>query len=118
VFVEDLKVGDVVWTQNAQGERVAVPVLMAASVQVTTGHEMVYLILKDGRELWASPGHHTADGRRLGELNVADRLDGAEIMFDERAPCYQSATYDLLPAGDTGFYWANGILLGSTLMGK
>jgi hypothetical protein len=25
------------------------------------------------------------------------------------------ATYDLLLAGDTGFYWANGVLLASTL---
>jgi hypothetical protein len=24
-------------------------------------------------------------------------------------------TYDLLPAGDTGLYWANGVLLGSSL---
>jgi hypothetical protein len=29
---------------------------------------------------------------------------------------YQSAdTYDILPAGSTSTYWANGILLGSTL---
>src|SRR3989442_783087 len=27
----------------------------------------------------------------------------------------QPYTYDLLPSGDTGFYWANGILVGSTL---
>ena len=25
------------------------------------------------------------------------------------------ATYDVLPSGETGFYWANGVLLGSTL---
>jgi hypothetical protein len=33
----------------------------------------------------------------------------------ERAAYGQPATYDVLPAGDTGFYWANGILLASTL---
>ena len=25
------------------------------------------------------------------------------------------ATFDILPAGATGLYWANGVLLGSTL---
>ena len=33
----------------------------------------------------------------------------------ERLAYTGHATFDLLPAGDTGFYWANGILIGSTL---
>jgi len=27
----------------------------------------------------------------------------------------ETATFDILPSSSTGFYWANGILLGSTL---
>jgi hypothetical protein len=30
-------------------------------------------------------------------------------------PYAGTTTYDLRPSGDTGFYWANGILIGSTL---
>ena len=51
----------------------------------------------------------------LGDLKVSDLLDGARVILIERLPYKGTATYDLLPSGDTGFYWANGILMGSTL---
>jgi len=35
---------------------------------VLSTHEMVHIILNDGRERWASPGHPTIDGRKLGDL--------------------------------------------------
>jgi Hint domain len=113
--VTDLRVGDMVWTVNAEGQRVAQPVLEVSSTQVPSTHEMVHVVLSDGRELWASPGHPTTDGRRLADLNTGDALDGAVVTVAERVPYGQPATYDLLPAGSTGWYWANGILLGSTL---
>jgi hypothetical protein len=47
---------------------------------------------------------------------MGDSLDGGIILSAERARYTGSATYDLLPAGETGFYWANGILIASTLM--
>ncbi len=115
-FVETLRVGDMVWTQNAAGERVAAAILKVTSVPSPANHVMVHIRLDDGRELWASAGHPTADGRRLGDLKAGDLLDGVRITLAERVPYDGAATYDLLPAGDTGFYWANGILLGSTLM--
>jgi hypothetical protein len=73
------------------------------------------VLLRDGRELWASPGHPTADGKRLADLKVNDLLDRARVIKVDRLRYAGTATYDLLPAGDTGFYWANGILMGSTL---
>jgi hypothetical protein len=76
---------------------------------------MVHVILDDGREAWVSPGHPTADGRSFGELLPGDRLDGAQIALLELVPYAWPETYDLLPAGETGYYWANGILMGSTL---
>jgi hypothetical protein len=36
----------------------------------------------------------------------------------ELFPYDHPATYDLLPSGATGFYWADGILIGSTLANK
>jgi len=115
VAVENLRAGDLVWTVNEAGERVPAVILKTTRVMVPSTHQMVHVILNDGRELWASPGHPTTDGRKLGDLKVGDSLDGARITLVERVPYNQPATYDLLPSGGTGFYWANGILLGSTL---
>jgi len=115
VRVEDLRVGDQVWTLNEAGERVNATILRVASVRVPATHQMVDVTLTDGRELWASPGHPTADGQLLGDLKVGDTVDGVRIIHIDQVPYSGTATFDILPSGDTGFYWANGILLGSTL---
>ena len=115
VAVEDLKVGDMVWTVDATGQRISAPILKVGSVPAPINHQMVHIILEDGREAWASPGHPTADGRVFSDLGVSDLLDGSRVRSVERVPYGQPFTYDLLPSGGTGFYWANGILVGSTL---
>ena len=113
--VENLRLGDSVWTMNGAGERVAATILRTSRVPVPATHQVVHVTLSDGRELWASPGHPTTDGKMLGDLAVNDRLDGALVINVERLHYAGTATYDLLPSGNTGFYWANGILIGSTL---
>jgi hypothetical protein len=115
VRVTDVKVGMMVWTVGAHGARIAMPVLEVGSTQVPAGHLMVQVVLSDGRELLASPGHRTADGRQLGSLARGDSLDGSIITEWELVPYAGDRTYDLLPAGPTGTYWADGILLSSTL---
>jgi hypothetical protein len=117
VRVTDVKAGMLVWTASADGERIAAPVLEVGSIQVPAGHLMVHLVLADGRELLASPGHRTGDGRQLGLLTRGDSLDGSIISRWELIPYAGDRTYDLLPAGATGTYWANGIQLSSTLHG-
>ena len=115
--VEQLRVGDQIWTVDESGARVAAPVVQNGRTFVPASHQMVHVVLADGRELWVSPGHPTADGRRMSDLQAGEVLDGARIDFLEWIAYDQPATYDILPAGDTGTYWANGILLGSTLFG-
>lgn len=115
VRVTDVEPGMVVWTETASGGRVAAPVVEIGSMAVPAGHLMVHLKLADGRELLVSPGHPTADGRQAGELQLGDQLDGSTIALWELVPYSGDRTYDLLPAGSTGHYWANGILMGSTL---
>jgi hypothetical protein len=115
VRVVDIKAGMPVWTADRSGRRVAVTVVEVGSTQVPAGHLMVHLVLADGRELLASPGHKTADGRALGFLAAGDALDGSTIKLWELVPYAGDRTYDLLPAGPTGTYWANGVLLSSTL---
>ena len=117
VRVTDIKPGMLVWTALADGSRIAAPVLEVGSVPVPPGHLMVHLILTDGRELLASPGHRTADGRQLGSLAAGDSLDGSTITTWKLVPYAGDRTYDLLPAGPTGAYWAGGIHLSSTLSG-
>ena len=115
VRVTEVRVGTIVWTEAAGGGRVAAPVLEVGSMEAPAGHMMVHLVLADGRELLVSPGHRTADGRAAGSLRRGDALDGSTVTTAELVPYAGGKTYDLLPAGGTGFYWANGILLSSTL---
>jgi hypothetical protein len=115
VRVTDVKPGMVVWTAAADGTRVAAQVVEVGSMEVPAGHLMVDLVLADGRELVASPGHPTADGRPLGSLAAGDMLDGSRIVLWEQVSYAGERTYDLLPAGPTGTYWADGILLSTTL---
>jgi hypothetical protein len=75
---------------------------------------MIRLLLADGRVVEASAGHPTADGRQVGDLKPGDSLDNSRLVGVERIS-YVGDTWDLLPAGPTGAYWANDVLLGSTL---
>ena len=115
VRVVDVRPGMVVWTQDASGARIAASVTKVGNMVAPPGHRMVHLVLADGRELLASPGHLTADKTALGDLRVGDVLDGSPITRRELVPYGDNRTYDLLPAGPTGRYWANGIVLASTL---
>ena len=103
------------WSIDPEKSQVALPILKTSAVPVVVGHSMIHLVMKDGREVWASAGHPTADGHSVDQLRRKTRYDGATIVETEIVPYQQEKTYDLLPGGDTGFYWANGILLGSTL---
>ncbi|HEV1992159.1 MAG TPA: hypothetical protein VGR34_04770 [Candidatus Dormibacteraeota bacterium] len=115
VRVTDVEPGMLVWTAGEDGTKIAAPVLEVGSMQVPASHRMVHLVLADGRELLASPGHRAADGRQLGLLATGDSLDGSTIVRWDLVPYAGGRTYDLLPAGGTGTYWANGTLLSSTL---
>jgi len=115
VAVENLRSGDTVWTMNEEGDRVPGKIVRFESVRVPATHQVIHVILSDGRELRASPGHPTADGRHFSDLELNDLIDGSRVALIEHIPYAGMATYDLLPSGSTGFYWANGILMGSTL---
>lgn len=115
VPVELLREGDAVWTIDSFGTRVAALLSRVGSTPVTSNHRVVHLVLDDGRELWVSPGHPLADGRILGELGTGDSVDGARVVTAELVTYAGGSTFDILPAGASGFYWANGVLLASTL---
>jgi hypothetical protein len=115
VLVSQLHAGTIVWTLDAAGQRVAAPLLLVIHTPAPSGHYVVRLTLVDGRVVEASPGHPTADGRLVGGLNVGDTVDGSPVVRVDRVP-YLGDTWDLLPAGPTGVYWAGNIRLNSTLL--
>ena len=115
INVKALKVGMSILTQDSFGHKQTGIILKTGKTLVPPDHMMVHVILNNTRELYASPNHPTTDGRLFGELKHGDVLDGSKIKNIELVPYNQPYTYDVLPSGDTGFYWANGILVGSTL---
>ena len=115
VPVKDMRVGMPIWTADKAGHRVTGIVTRTSKVSVPPTHQMVRLLLDDGRELLVSPGHPTIDGRTVGDLVVGNLYNGVRIVASERVAYRDVATYDILPSGETGFYWANSILLDSTL---
>ena len=115
VQAQDLQVGMDVWTADEFGRRRAAVIVQTAKRPVPPGTLLVRVALEDGRALVASAFHPTTDGRMIGDLARGDILDGARVVSVENVPIAGDATYDLLPSGETGAYWANGILMKSTL---
>ncbi len=115
IQVQNLTAGMPIWTQDPAGRRVQAVIMQTVARPVPAGFPIVHLVLADRRELWASPNHPTPDGRLVGELRAGDELDGALVVLAERVPYNGGQTFDVLPSGGTGLYWANGILLKTTL---
>lgn len=116
VPVETLQPGDAVWTLDRLGRRVAGVVVQVGSTPVGIRHQVVELVLRDGRVVRVSPGHPLADGRPVAALRAGESYDGSVVDSAERIAYGGGRTFDLLPSGPTGMYWANGIELGSTLL--
>lgn len=115
IAIRDLQKGMPVWTIDSTGQRRATVILLTVRRSIVPNASLVHMRLDDGRELIVSPGHPTVAGRPIGNLFVGDILDGGRIVFIETTPATETSTFDILPSGETGAYWANGILLKSTL---
>ena len=113
--VEALRLGDAVWTFDLGGRRIPGRVIALGDTPVPATHEVVRLVLSDGRTLEASPGHPLLDGRLLGTIRTGDLVDGARVVSAVRVPYAGGATFDLLASGPTGGYIADGVPLRSTI---
>lgn len=114
--VENLKIGMAVWTMDKFGNKIEAFILQATRTPVPRSFVALRVQLSDGRTVMASPGHPTSVGKTLAEYQVGDVIDGAKIAGINEILYNVGFTYDILPSGDTGLYWANCILLKSTLM--
>jgi hypothetical protein len=111
--IADLRQGDLVYSVDRDAIR---PVIVARSGRTAVvNHSVIRVTTVDGRRLEVIAGHPTADGRRFGELRSGAKLDGQLIDRVEIVPYRYAETYDILPASDTGTYFAAGLLIGSTL---
>jgi len=117
VPVEQIRKGLAVWSLDESGRRVAVFVAETIATPVPPSFQVVTVILSDGRTVTASWGHPTAENKALGSYPAGDTLDGARVTGVVSAAYDGGATYDILPSGTTGLYWANGVLLASTIKG-
>jgi hypothetical protein len=115
IAVESLQVGDVVWSVDSRGQRIAASIAKTPRTEVPPGFQVLRIELADGRSLAASPNHPSAQYKALGDYRIGELLDGGQIVNIEAESYQADFTYDLLPATGSGFYWADGILVGSTI---
>jgi hypothetical protein len=111
--IADLSEGDLVY--SVDHDIIAIVPIARATRTPVRGHSVMRIELATGSVLEISPGHPTADGRSFGALRAGDTLDGVEIVSARAVPYTHDATYDILPASDSGAYFAGGVLVGSTL---
>ena len=114
VPVRDVQVGTEIWTRDDLGRRIVGRVELVGSVEIIGEHHVARLVLDDGRTLTVSPQHPTVDAL-VQELRVGDVYDGASIVRLDFVPYTGARTFDLLPSGPSGIYWADGVPLRSTL---
>jgi hypothetical protein len=115
VPVAQITPGMSVWSTNSSGQRITEKVLRVHHTAVPASHMMVDLHLADGRTVLASLGHPLPNGEPISTVSVGQAFEGTRVVSDTRVVCGQPYTYDLLPAGPTHTYYADGVLLGSTL---
>lgn len=112
--IRDIVVGDLLYTFE-QNRKTVVKVKEIVRRKVAKNHKMLNISLLDGRSLRVSPGHPNALGFDLAIFRSGDILDGSPINRSEIEAYNDDYTYDILPEGNSGTYWANDILIGSTL---
>ncbi len=108
--VADIKVDDIVLTDSKK----PVKVIKIGKTEVKK-HKILKVTLNDATILEVSPGHPTSDGRLFKDLKIGDKLDDRIVVETKLIPYKYKYTYDILPGSKTGNYYANGVLVGSTL---
>jgi hypothetical protein len=111
--IDELRVGDRVLSLDHGLARV-VPIVRVRR-QPVEHHALVRVTLTSGEIVEMSASHPTADQRRFDALVPGDHLGDAVVRTIETVPYDEPATYDILPASETGTYRVHGAWIGSTL---
>lgn len=118
VLVTQITKGMKVWSVDLNGNKIESSVIEVTKTPVPKTHQVVHLVMDDKREVWVSANHPLANGSMVGSLKAGDVYSGSTVKLSELVKYWDSFTYDILPDSATGEYFANGILLGSTLLKK
>lgn len=114
--VKSIKVNDKIWTIDKYGAKIEGKIESVNKSRTSPTHYLIHLVLSDGREVTVSPLHPLSDyANEFRNLKKNEIYDGAIIVSVNHNYYPNQYTHDILPSGDTGSYWANGILMGSTL---
>jgi hypothetical protein len=115
VPVEQLQPGMLVWSLDLEGRRVTASISQTISNQVPEDFRLIHITLADGRSLSASPQHPTSEGRGLGSYLIGEMVDDSRVINIDYVDYDWDYTFDILPDSPTRCYWANGILLRSSI---
>lgn len=109
--IENIKRGDYIISTNGE------PAIVVKTSKVKVyNHKVVEVKLNDGTLLEISPGHPIGpDSIKFGALKKGYKLDGRIVESVKLIPYKYSYTHDILPYSLTGNYYANGVLIGSSL---
>lgn len=111
--IADIREGDLVFSFNKEEKKV-VKVIKTSKAEVKN-FKILKVTFNDGTVLQISPGHPTSDKRLFKELMLGDIVDNRMVTEIKQIPYTYKYTYDILPDSESGSYYANGILVGSTL---
>jgi hypothetical protein len=103
IKVQDIRPGDEVFSEDAEGNRVAVVVTHVIARRVLPSHAMLEVVTPTGTFL-VSPKHPLPAGNP-----ISDSVKGRLITNTTRY------TYDILVGSASGLYFVHGLALGSTL---
>lgn len=113
--IASLRVGDLVYSVD-DGAIKVVSILRIHRTPVSQ-HRVQRVRFENGAVLEISAGHPTGDGRSFADLRAGSTVYSVHVTNAEVIPYAYPYTYDILPASQTGTYFAGGILIGSTLKG-
>jgi len=108
--VTDLKESDFVISDNGKLVKIK-----KTSKTEAKKHKILKITFHDATTLEISPNHPTSDRKLFKELKIGDLIGGKQIIEIKEILYKYKYTYDILPDSETGNYYANGVLIGSTL---
>lgn len=111
--IRDLRVGDLVYSVDHDAT-VLVPIRQVNRTPVSH-HRVLRVEFGNGSKFEMSGGHPTAAGVPLSGLVVGQTIGGQRVTRITEIDYEHPFTYDILPDSETGSYFADGVLMGSTL---
>lgn len=108
--IQDIKEGDLVISDVNK----PVKIIKTNKIEVKK-HKILFVRLNDGTVLEISPEHLTSDGKKFKNLKLGDVIDGRLVVEIKLKNYNYKYTYDILPDSGSGNYYANGVLIRSTL---